>query len=123
MTTEPSSTDPLGNPIAGTSPTAAGALPSSPAPPSAPLWPPAAQPNAIPTDRPTWAPPRESTRRTLPSAAKLVAAIVVLVAVFAAGIGVGRSDSAATVGGDTASVSASLPPEFATYTEKLEDPP
>ncbi len=36
---------------------------------------------------------------------------------FAAGIGVGKSDSAASVGSGTASVPASMPPEFATYTE------
>jgi carboxyl-terminal processing protease len=118
MTTEPSSTDPLGNPMTGTGPTVAGAVPSPATSSSAPLWPPAAQPNAVPADRPTWAPPRDGgTRRTLPSAARLVAAIVVLVAVFAAGIGVGKSDSATSAGGGTAAVPASMPPEFATYTE------
>ena len=45
------------------------------------------------------------------------AAIVVLVAVFAAGIGVGQSDSAASAGGGDGLGPASLPPEFATYTE------
>jgi carboxyl-terminal processing protease len=118
MTTEPSSTDPVGNSLSGASPTATDAVPAPAGSSSAPLWPPAVPLGAAPVDRPAWAPPRDGgTRRTLPSAAKLVAAIVVLVAVFAAGIGVGKSDSAASVGGGTASVAASLPPEFATYTE------
>ena len=79
----------------------------------APLWPPTSPVEAA-DGRPAWAPPRGgSTRRTLPSVVKVVGSILLLVAVFAAGIGVGRTDSGTA--GSGAGTTASLPPEFATY--------
>jgi carboxyl-terminal processing protease len=84
-----------------------------------PLWPPSPQPAQPVTDRPAWAPPREERSRAgMPSVVKTVAAVIVLVAVFAAGIGVGKSDGSGTAGGSGGvAVPASLPPEFAAYTE------
>lgn len=89
-----------------------------PTPP--PLWPPTTPLSGASPDRPAWAPPRvEPGRRSLPSVAKVVGAIVLIVAVFAAGIGVGKSDSLGSGGGagSAATVPASLPPEFASYVE------
>jgi carboxyl-terminal processing protease len=71
-------------------------------------------------DRPAWAPPRDEKRgRRLPSIARSVGAIILVIAVFAAGIGIGKVDSAATGSGQgqAATVPGSLPPEFATYAE------
>jgi carboxyl-terminal processing protease len=79
--------------------------PAAPAAPAAPV-------------RPTWAPPLHEARPDrLPSVRRAIAAIVILVVVFAAGVGVGRTDTAAPGGGGTVVVPASLPPEFATYVE------
>jgi carboxyl-terminal processing protease len=75
---------------------------------------------SVESDRPAWAPPREEPRRRrLPSVAKAVGAIVLVIAVFAAGIGIGRVDSAAAgaVTGQAPAVPGALPPEFATYTQ------
>jgi carboxyl-terminal processing protease len=83
----------------------------------APLWPPSAPAGNAPADRPAWAPPRDERTRRLPSAAKAVAAVLVLVSVFAAGIGVGRIDGTATAAGGSVAIPGSLPPEFAAYTE------
>ncbi len=86
----------------------------------APLWPPSTPAGNQASDRPAWAPPRdERSRRSLPSALKAVGAILVIVAVFAAGIGVGQTDHAAAgaSAGGSAAVPASLPPQFATYME------
>jgi carboxyl-terminal processing protease len=100
-------------------PTAHGPEPVASVPQPPPLWPPTAPLAPSAADRPAWAPPREDpTRRTLPSVARVVGAIVVLVAVFAAGIGVGKSDSVGSVAGSgSIAVPGSLPPEFAAYTE------
>jgi carboxyl-terminal processing protease len=91
----------------------------SPQAPPPPLWPPTAPLTSGPVDRPAWAPPRESpAHRRPPSVAKVVGAIVVLVAVFAAGIGVGKIVSTGSgAGSGSIAVPSSLPPEFATYTE------
>ena len=68
--------------------------------------------------RPAWAPPLHEARPDrLASVRRAIAAIVILVVVFAAGVGVGRTDTAAPGGGGTVVVPASLPPEFATYVE------
>ncbi len=124
MTTEqPSPADPNGSPppvdplpyrsdVAPLAQSGAGFGSDVPPATDAPLWPPTSPVGAA-EDRPAWAPPRaESTRRTLPSAVKVLGSVLLLVAVFAAGIGVGRTDSGTAGGGAAA---ASLPPEFATY--------
>ncbi len=105
----PGAGDPLG---ASSLPSAAPVEPGSTMP-VAPLATPG-------TDRPAWAPPREEKRgRRLPSVARAVATIALVIAVFAAGIGIGKVDSAAagSGSGQSAAVPASLPPQFATYTE------
>jgi carboxyl-terminal processing protease len=93
-----------------------------PSPDNTPLWPPTVPlgpvAGAALGDRPAWAPPRqEPPPRRLPSVARVVASIIVLVAVFAAGIGVGKSDGSGAAGAGSAAVPASLPPGFATYTQ------
>lgn len=80
-----------------------------------------AMPAAVPTaplDRPAWAPPRDdSTRRTLPSVAKAIGAVLLVVAVFVGGIAVGKSDAPAAQSNSASAIPADLPPEFATYVE------
>jgi carboxyl-terminal processing protease len=97
----------------------AGALPEPPATdPRDPLWPPAVPLTAVLGDRPEWSAPVERGRRGgLPSVTRAIGAIIVIVAVFAAGIGVGKLDPATRGANGAAGVPASLPPEFATYVE------
>lgn len=117
MPDRPSAPDgrPLPDSVAGAAPLQGPAGPG-------PLWG-APQPTAplspATTERPYWAPPREDSRRSrLPAVGKAIGAILVVVLVFSAGLGVGRLDSSATSDQAVApAVPASLPPEFATYTE------
>ena len=94
-TSEPSSTDPHG-----------------------PLWPPTMPLTTVLGDRPGWSAPLERGRRGgLPSLARVIGAIILIVAVFAAGIGVGKSDAPGGGSSGAVAVPSSLPPEFATYLE------
>ncbi|MEA2536700.1 MAG: carboxyl-terminal processing protease, partial [Chloroflexota bacterium] len=82
------------------------------------LWPPTMPLNTEPGARPGWAPPVGRPRAGgLPSVTKVVVAIIALVAVFGAGIGLGKLDSARGGPSGAIAVPASLPPEFATYTQ------
>ena len=60
---------------------------------------------------------RAGRRNGLPSLTRAIGAIILIVAVFAAGIGVGKSDAPAAGSSGPVAVPASLPPEFATYLE------
>lgn len=112
---------PPGQAAAETPPPEPGSLAPEPGPaPPAPLAPaaPTAPPAPTTPGRPAWAPPRNEARPDrLPSVRRAIATLVILVVVFAAGVGVGRTDVAAPDGGGTVVVPASLPPEFATYIE------
>jgi carboxyl-terminal processing protease len=86
--------------------------------PQGPLWPPTMPLRTVLGDRPGWAAPVAGPRSNgLPSVTKAVGAIIVMVAVFAAGIGVGKSEAPAGGASGSLAVPASLPPEFATYLE------
>lgn len=81
------------------------------------LWPPTMPLTSVVGDRPAWAPPAQRRRAGLPSLTRAIGAIIVIVAVFAAGIGVGKSDVPNAGGSGPIAVPASLPPEFSTYLE------
>ncbi|MGZ8501963.1 MAG: S41 family peptidase [Candidatus Limnocylindrales bacterium] len=81
------------------------------------LWPPTTPLTTVLGDRPGWSAPLERRRSGLPSVTRAIGAIVIIVAVFAAGIGVGKSDPPAGASSGPVAVPASLPPEFATYVE------
>lgn len=93
--------------------------------PSGPLWPPTVPVTTVVGDGPGWSAPLERRRgSSLPSLSKAIGAIILIVAVFAAGIGVGKIDAPGAGSGGSIAVPASLPPEFATYLEawqKLHD--
>ncbi len=126
MTTEqPRPDDPLLSASTDVDPPASGV--TDPQSDRGPLWPPNA-PAAASTsviDRPAWAPPREEPGHGLPSVARVIGSILLLVAVFAAGIGGGKNDAPGTApGSGSPAVNASLPPQFSTYLEawqKLHD--
>lgn len=82
------------------------------------LWPSTMPLTTVLGDRPGWSAPVERGRRSgLPSVTRAIGAIILIVAVFAAGIGVGKSDAPAAGAIPAVAVPASLPPEFATYLE------
>ncbi len=80
------------------------------------LWPPTMPLTPALGDRPGWSPPIARRRGGLPALTRVIGAIIIIVAVFAAGVGVGKT---ATRGGSSGSgaVPAPLPPEFAAYVE------
>ena len=84
--------------------------------PNTPLWAPAPAVAPLAGQGTAWATPQTRSRRSgLPSVAKVLGIVVLSVAVFAGGIAVGKSDSAASAGTASASVPAGLPPQFATF--------
>jgi carboxyl-terminal processing protease len=86
--------------------------------PHGPLWPPTMPLTTVLGDRPGWSAPLvRGRRRGLPSLARVIGAIILIVAVFAAGIGVGKSDAPSGGSSGAVAVPSSLPPEFATYLE------
>ncbi len=85
--------------------------------PHGPLWPPTMPLTTVVGDRPGWAAPTQRRRAGLPSPTRAIAAIIVLVAVFAAGIGVGKNDVPNASASGPIALPASLPPEFSTYLE------
>jgi carboxyl-terminal processing protease len=118
---------PAAEPVTPAEPVAP-AVPGNPvADPNAPMWPPTQSTSLWPPTQAAaplasqgaaWAQPREGRRRSgLPSVAKVLGIVVLSVAVFAGGIFVGKSDSSIAANGSSAGVTASLPPEFATYTQ------
>ncbi len=118
-------------PATPTVPTTAPAAPTTPVPPTtqavdaftvvdpyAPLWssPPAAA--SLADQGTTWSQPRVERRGGgLPSVAKVLAVVILSVAVFAGGIFVGKADSSAAAGAASATVPAGLPPQFATFVQ------
>lgn len=113
MNFEPRPSDQPISPVGATS----GPASTDPTDPHAPLWPPTMPLTTALGDQPGRAVPMERRRAGLPSLTRAIGAIILIVAVFAAGIGVGKSDGPADGSSGSAAVPASLPPEFAIYTE------
>jgi carboxyl-terminal processing protease len=116
MTLEPRPTDQPISPVgAASDPPSADPTDATESP--GPLWPPTMPLTTTLGEHPGRSVPIERRRTGLPSLTRAIGAIILIVAVFAAGIGVGKSDGPAGGSSGSVGVPASLPPEFAIYTE------